>query len=72
MVDIKSYGTAQFKLYTHMQAHTYVCTFFLARFMYTKTAWHDTYVLLHTILACAHMPVSTHNTREMHITSLHK
>ena len=28
-------------------------------------------VLLHAILACAHGPVNTRDTQEMHVTNLH-
>ena len=50
------YGTAQFKLYTRVKAHT------------CKLQNWRVYALLHAVLVCARGSV---NTREMHVTSLH-
>ena len=62
-----SYGTAQFKLYTRVQVHACVAALTRAKFQELVCV----HALLHAIYVCTCGKANTHNTREMHVTSLH-
>ena len=63
------YSTVQFKFYTCVCQYT--CTCVSACLLHVKLKkWHA-HALFHAILACAQLPVNTHDTLVMLITILH-